>query len=65
MKIAEVAPSLSVDPGTNEVIIRPGQALKVPIRIEEGFQGTFILRALNRDTGEIYGKLKLETDFHH
>ena len=64
-RVAEVAPSLSVDPGTNEVIIRPGQALKVPIRIEETFQGAFILRALNRETGEIYGELKLETDFHH
>jgi hypothetical protein len=64
-KVADAAPSLAVDPATNEVTIHPGQALKVPIRIEEGFSGTFVLRALNCETGEIYGKLKLETDFHH
>jgi hypothetical protein len=64
-KVADAAPSLAVDPATNEVTIHSGQALKVPIRVDEGFSGSFVLRAINCETGEIYGKLKLETDFHH
>jgi hypothetical protein len=64
-KIAEAAASPNVDAGTKEVAIAQAKAIKVPIRIEEGFEGKFELRAVNRQTAEIYATLKLATDFHH
>jgi hypothetical protein len=65
LRIAEAAPSPNVDAGTKEVTIAPAKAIKVPVKIKEGFEGVFELRAVNRETGEIYAKLKLATDFHH
>lgn len=64
-KIAEAAASPNVDAGTKEVAIAQAKAIKVPIKIEEGFEGEFELRAINRETAEIYATLKLATDFHH
>jgi hypothetical protein len=64
-KIAEATASPAVNAGTKEVAIGRAKAIKVPIRIEEGFEGDFELRAINRETSEIYATLKLATDFHH
>jgi hypothetical protein len=47
------------------VHILGGQSIKVPIRIQEGFNGTIELRAAHPATGEIFATLKLVTDFHH
>jgi hypothetical protein len=64
-RVAEVAPSPNVDIGTKEIAIARGEAIKVPIKMKEGFEGAFEIRAMNRETGEIYTKLKLTTDYHH
>jgi hypothetical protein len=50
---------------TGEVRILGGQSIKVPIRIQEGFNGTIELRAAHPATGEIFATLKMATDFHH
>lgn len=64
-KVAEAASSPLADPATGEVRILGGQAVKVPIRIREGFNGDIELRAVHPSTGEIFATLKLATDFHH
>lgn len=64
-KVAEVASSPVVDPATGDVRMVPGQSLKVPIRIHEGFEGRLELRAIHPETGEIFATLTLSTDFHH
>jgi hypothetical protein len=64
-QVAKAASSPFTDPATGEVRMQRGQSIKVPIRIEEGFNGKFELRAANPGTGEIYSTLKLTTDFHH
>ena len=64
-KVAEVASSPYADSATGEVHILGGQSIKVPIRIQEGFNGTIELRAAHPATGEIFATLKLVTDFHH
>jgi hypothetical protein len=64
-KVAEVASSPYADSATGEVRILGGQSIKVPIRIQEGFNGTIELRATHPATGEIFATLKLATDFHH
>jgi hypothetical protein len=64
-KVAEAASSPHADPATGEVRMSGGQAIKVPIRIQEGFNGAIELRAAHPTTGEIFATLKLATDFHH
>jgi hypothetical protein len=64
-KVAEVASSPYADSATGEVRIFGGQSIKVPIRIQEGFNGAIELRAAHPVTGEIFATLKLATDFHH
>ncbi|MEQ2006269.1 MAG: PglZ domain-containing protein [Limisphaerales bacterium] len=64
-KVAEAASSPVTDPATGEVRMLRGQSIKVPIRIQEGFNGRFELRAAHPGTGEIFATLKLITDFHH
>jgi hypothetical protein len=64
-KVAEAASSPHADPATGEVRMFGGQSIKVPIRIQVGFNGTFELRAAHPATGEIFATLKLATDFHH
>jgi hypothetical protein len=64
-KIAEAASSPHADPTNGEVRISGGQSIKVPIRIQEGFNGAIELRAVHPATGEIFATLNLTTDFHH
>jgi hypothetical protein len=64
-KVAQAASSPVTDPATGEVRMLRGQSIKVPIRIEEKFNGQFTLRAAHPGTGEIFATLKLTTDFHH
>jgi hypothetical protein len=64
-KVAEAASSPHADPGTGEVRIVSGQSIKVPIRIQEGFNGLIELHAAHPATGEIFATLKLATNFHH
>ena len=64
-RVAEVAPSPVTDPATGEVRMVRGQSIKVPIRIQEGFNGPVELRAVHPGTGELFATLRLVTDFHH
>ena len=64
-RVAQAAASQLVNVETREVTIQRAQALKVPIRIEEGAKGRLEVRASNAETGEIYATLTLETEFHH
>ena len=64
-KVAQTASSPVTDPATGEVRMSRGQSIKVPIRIDEKFDGQFTLRAAHPGTGEIFATLKLTTDFHH
>jgi hypothetical protein len=64
-KVAEAAASPLVDAATREVRMQPGQSLKVPIRITEGFSGTIEVRATHPGTGELFATVTLTTDFHH
>jgi hypothetical protein len=64
-KVAETASSSHADPVTGEVRVLGGQSIKVPIRIQEGFNGIMELRATHPATGQILATLKLTTNFHH
>jgi len=64
-KVAEAASSPVTDAATREVRMLSGHSIKVPIKINEGFNGRIELRAVHPGTGEIFATLKLTTDFHH
>jgi hypothetical protein len=57
--------SKAVDTATGEVELERGKAIKVPLRLREGFEGAFTVIATDPSTGATYNSIKLETDFHH
>lgn len=62
--IGEPASSEHVHPATGVVRVLPGQAVKVPLKLEEGFSGTFDVRVLDPETRVAYGEpLKLKTSY--
>lgn len=63
--IGEAAPSAAVDPASREVVLERGKAIKVPLRLREGFEGEFKVVASDPQTGAPFAVLKLETAFHH
>lgn len=61
--VGEAASCAYVDPATGVVKTKAGQAIKVPMRIVENFNGLMEVRAIDAETGVIYGtplKLKAE-----
>lgn len=61
--VGEAASCPYVDPATGVVKIKTGQAIKVPLRIAEDFNGPMEVRAIDAETGVSYGtplKLKAE-----
>lgn len=60
--MGEPASSDHVHPATGLVRVKPGQAIKVPIRLEEGFNGAFEVRVYDPETRVAYGEaLRLKT----
>jgi len=59
----EVGTSDYVNPSTNLVRIRPGEAIKVLLKMNEDFHGAFEVRATDPITGANYSTLKLKTDY--
>jgi hypothetical protein len=52
-----------VSPATNLVKILPGEAIKVPLKMDDDFHGSFEVRATDPVTGVNYATLKLRTDY--
>jgi hypothetical protein len=63
--VATPSASALVDPTTGEVCLERGKAVKIPIRVREGFQGEFTVEAKDATTGWRYAAVKLVTEFHH
>ena len=61
--VGEVAACTSVNPATGLVSIGPGKAIKVPLKMDEDFHGTFEVRAIDTVTNVNYSILKLKTDY--
>jgi hypothetical protein len=54
-----------VDPVSREINLERGKAIKVPLRLQDGFEGEFKVIATDPATGAAYATVKLKTDFHH
>lgn len=61
--VGEVGTSNHINPATNLVKIRPGEAIKVPLKMDDDFEGVFEVRASDPVTGLVYRTLKLMTDY--
>lgn len=61
--VGEVGTSEHVNPATGLVRIKPGQAIKVQLKMDEEFRGSFEVRAYDPVTGVRYGTIKLKTDY--
>ena len=63
--VGAAASSAVVDPVSREINLERGKAIKVPLRLQEGFEGEFKVIASDPATGAAYASVKLKTDFHH
>ena len=61
--VGEVGTSNHVNPATNLVKIRVGEAIKVPLKMDDDFHGSFEVRATDPVTRINYATLKLKTDY--
>jgi hypothetical protein len=61
--VGEAAASPYVNAATNLVSIKPGQAFKVPLKMEDDYHGSFEVRAVDPATQVNYATLKLKTDY--
>lgn len=61
--VGEVAASPHVNAATNLVEIQPSQAIKVPLKMDDDFHGSFEVRAIDPVTQVNYATLKLKTDY--
>jgi hypothetical protein len=61
--VGQVAASANVDPATGLVVIEPGAAVKIPLRMDETFEGAFTVVAVDPVTQVTYDTLKLKTDY--
>jgi hypothetical protein len=65
MTVGEAGSSAAVDPVTREITLERGKAIKVALRLKEGFEGEFKVIAEDPSTGAAYATIKLKTEFHH
>lgn len=61
--VGEVGTSNHVNPATSLVKIRVGEAIKVPLKMDDDFHGSFEVRATDPVTGINYSTLKFKTDY--
>lgn len=61
--VGEAASCQHLDPSTNLVRIQLGQAIKVPLRMDDDFEGAFEVRAIDPRTQANFATLKLKTNY--
>jgi hypothetical protein len=64
-QVGEAASSAVVDPVSREINLERGKAIKVPLRLKEGFEGEFKVIAADPSTNAAYATATLKTAFHH
>ena len=61
--IGRLVPGDRVDATSRTLTITPGETLKIPLELQEGFEGKFTVKAMDPVTQTVYASLHLETDF--
>jgi hypothetical protein len=52
-----------VNPATGTITIKPGERLRVTLKMQEEYHGKFIVKAMNPSTLATFSKLDLKTDY--
>ena len=52
-----------VNAATGTVTLKPGEKVKVPVKMLQGWEGKFTLKALDPKTFTVYASLELKTDY--
>ncbi len=61
--MGEPAPCKYLNPATNLIKLEKGTIIKVPLKMEEDFEGEFEVRAISPLTHMTYNTIKLKTDY--
>jgi hypothetical protein len=61
--VGEPAPCKYLNPAANLITIEKGTPIKVPLKMEEDFEGEFEVRAIDPVTQMTYSTIKLKTDY--
>lgn len=61
--VGEVGTGQTVNAATQGVRIKPGQVVSVGLRMEDDFDGSFTVRAIDPNTQALLAELKLKTDY--
>lgn len=61
--VGEVRPGGAVNPATRTVTLRPNETAQVTLAMDQEFEGSFTVKALDPATLTIFGKVDLETDY--
>ncbi len=61
--VGEAAQGPHVNEATRLVRMEPGSTLKVTLKMEEDFEGAFVVRASDPETGVLHASMKLKTDY--
>lgn len=61
--IGEVQPGGAVNPASGLVSVKPGYSAKVIVRMQEDFEGNFVVKVQDPNTDITYTTLELETDY--
>ncbi len=52
-----------VNPATGTILIKPGDHIKVTLRMQVEYEGNFAVKVMNPSTFTVYCKLELKTDY--
>ena len=61
--VGEARPGGVVSAATGTIAVKPGTIVKVPLRMDHNFEGSFTVHALNPTTLQSWHKLGLKTDY--
>jgi len=61
--VGEVKAGEAVNPSTGTITVKTSGVRKVTMRMKQGFEGKFVIKAMNPATLVTYSKLELETDY--
>ena len=51
------------NPATGTMTIKPGVNIKIAMRMQEEYEGPFVIKVMNPSTFTVYCKLELKTDY--
>ncbi len=61
--VGHAAASECVDAGTGMVRLAPGRPVKVPMRLDDDFEGNLQIQAIDPESSYVYDRLDLKTDY--